>query len=99
MNFEGSGSGGSGIGADGKIDPKIVMAAQQLQVQMELADRCRRLTGMCWDLCDINPKDKLDSRQEYCLSNCSERYMDTESYIKNRLMQKAQDSRANSGFS
>lgn len=87
------------MNSDGKIDPKLLMAAQQLQVQLELAERCRKLTGMCWDMCDINPKDKLDSKQEYCLTNCSERYMDTENYIKNRLMQKAQDSRGASGFS
>lgn len=84
-----SGSGGFGLGSDGKMDSKLKMAQGELQLQLALATKSRKLTGMCWDICDVSPKDKLDSKQEYCLANCVERYIDTETYIKNRLTQKA----------
>jgi len=89
MSFDSLGDGAGGMG--GKMDPKLKQAASEIQLQLALATKSRKLTGMCWDTCDVSPKDKLDYKQESCLSNCVERYIDTETYIKNRLQQKAAD--------
>lgn len=43
------------------------------------------LTDKCWELCMGKPSNRLDSRTEGCLSNCVERFLDTASFVVNRL--------------
>ncbi|KAH3838859.1 hypothetical protein DPMN_112275 [Dreissena polymorpha] len=98
MSFDSFGtSGGSagGGGGEGNIDPKLVQMAYQMQMQAEIMQRMAKVSEMCWDTCDINPKDHLDGKQETCLRFCAERYIDSANYIRNRLAQKG----ANKGLS
>ena len=44
------------------------------------------MTGRCWDTClPGNPGTKIDSRTENCIKNCVERFLDTSTYVVNRL--------------
>lgn len=44
------------------------------------------LTDLCWDVCsESKPTSKLEQRTRTCLNNCVERFIDTTSFIVNRL--------------
>jgi len=43
------------------------------------------LTERCWDLCVDKPSSKLDGKQQSCLVNCVQRFIDTTNYVVNRL--------------
>lgn len=43
------------------------------------------LTERCWDLCVEKPSTKLESKQQSCLVNCVQRFIDTTNYVVNRL--------------
>lgn len=47
---------------------------------------------ICWDKCVEKPGQKLDSKQENCLHNCVDRFIDTSLLITNRFAQLLQKS-------
>lgn len=47
---------------------------------------------ICWDKCVDKPGQKLDSKQENCLHNCVDRFIDTSLLITNRFAQLLQKS-------
>ena len=48
-----------------------------------------RITDVCWDICVADVGSSLGRRTESCLSNCSERFVDTALFITNRFAQLA----------
>ena len=97
MNYDSSFSRPAGLGSkapggqgDGKMDPKVLQFIQETQAQEQVRQQISNLTDKCWTMCEIYPRDRLDKKQETCLTNCVNRYFDTATYIANRFMQKAQ---------
>ncbi|CAG0893605.1 unnamed protein product [Darwinula stevensoni] len=43
------------------------------------------LTEQCWDVCMDKPSSRLDSKTENCIVNCVERFIDTNTFVINRL--------------
>lgn len=43
------------------------------------------LTDICWDTCIDHPSPRLASKEEQCLVNCVDRFIDASNYIVNRL--------------
>ncbi|PAA53890.1 hypothetical protein BOX15_Mlig006824g2 [Macrostomum lignano] len=65
---------------------------QQVQQQMLVAELQRRigqLSGLCWEKCmTAYPKYSISSREENCVTNCAERYLDVSSLIAEGLAKK-----------
>ncbi|GJQ09786.1 hypothetical protein GpartN1_g1577.t1 [Galdieria partita] len=47
-----------------------------------------KLTETCWDKCIGKPGSKLDRAESECIANCAERFLDSSSFIMQRLMKK-----------
>lgn len=75
---------------EGKMDPKVQEFIQTYQMQEQVIQQTEKITDMCWDLCNITLKDRLDSKQELCISNCVHRYFDVANFIATRFTQKVQ---------
>jgi len=48
-----------------------------------------KITDVCWDICVDNVGSSLGRRTESCLSNCSDRFIDTTLFVTNRFAQLA----------
>lgn len=72
-----------------KQDPEV-QAMVQAQVAMEqFLKSVSKITNVCWDVCVDWPKDSLSSKQQTCVQNCTERFIDSSLFIQNRMAQKA----------
>ena len=80
MSFNSPPSGNVG---DKEVQEFVMMEEQKAQFMMQV----HRLTDTCWDKCVEKVGNKLDSRQETCISNCVERFIDTALNITNRFQQ------------
>ena len=69
---------------DKEIQDFVSMETQKAQ----LREQMNRLTDVCWDKCMDKPKEKLDYKQESCMSNCVERFIDTSLVIAQRFQSK-----------
>lgn len=94
MNFDSKPPGGAG---QDKLDPKVIEFVQQQQAQQQLFQQIEKVSETCWDLCDISMRDRLDGRQETCLTNCTQRYFDVANFVANRFMQKVQQASGSLG--
>lgn len=86
-----------GGGSGDKPDPKVVEFLQQQAAQQQLLQQIEKISETCWDLCDISMRDRLDGKQETCLTNCSQRYFDVANFVANRFMQKVQQTKDSLG--
>eukprot|EP00088_Acartia_fossae_P018011 TRINITY_DN20336_c0_g1_i1.p1 TRINITY_DN20336_c0_g1~~TRINITY_DN20336_c0_g1_i1.p1 ORF type:complete len:144 (-),score=26.22 TRINITY_DN20336_c0_g1_i1:139-570(-) len=76
--------GGGGGGAD--IQQAVAVEQQKLQFMSQV----HKLNDTCWDLCVGSMSSSLSGREETCLTNCVERFVDTTMLITNRFAQLAQ---------
>eukprot|EP00092_Neocalanus_flemingeri_P098225 GFUD01125245.1.p1 GENE.GFUD01125245.1~~GFUD01125245.1.p1 ORF type:complete len:115 (+),score=55.22 GFUD01125245.1:60-404(+) len=81
-------SSGQDLGgaAGGDIQAQVAMEQQKLQFMNQV----HHLNETCWDLCVGNPSSSLSGREETCLTNCVDRFIDTTLLITNRFAQLAQ---------
>lgn len=70
--------------ADPELQRFLAVEGQKAKFQQHV----HNLTEMCWEKCIDKTGAKLESRQQSCLSNCVERFIDTSNFILNRLSQK-----------
>ena len=73
-----------------QIDPEMMQAVQMEAVKVKLMETLSKLTGTCWDQCMEKTKDKLDYKQEDCIKNCVNRYLDTAKEIEEKYNKKLQ---------
>ena len=73
---------------EGGMDPELqqFMAVEQQKAQFQ--QQVHSLTERCWDKCVEKTGAKLESKQQSCLSNCVERFLDSSNFIINRLSQR-----------
>eukprot|EP00127_Corallochytrium_limacisporum_P002703 Clim_evm12s136 gene=Clim_evmTU12s136 len=75
--------------ADQELDPQTQAELRQfIEVENSKArfqSMVHNFTDMCWDKCMTSVGNKLDSKQEQCLVNCVERFLDTSYFVVNRL--------------
>lgn len=90
MSYDGFSGPPPKSASDGSMDPKVMNFIQTQQATEMLFTQIEKLTETCWDLCAVNPKDRLDSKQESCLNNCVGRYFDTANFVAERFMKQAQ---------
>jgi len=84
-----SGFGGgspSGGGADVDLQQAVAMEQQKLQFMTQV----HKLNETCWETCIGSVSSSLSSREENCLKNCADRFVDTTMLITNRFAQLAQ---------
>ena len=82
------GLGGSSSG--GGDEAALRLALQQEQQKAVVQAAINKLTELCWDKCVTRPDVKLSSSEQECISNCSERYLDTSMFVMNRMAGQAQ---------
>ena len=81
--------------SDFSTDPSALASGDiQMQIQKEqqkalLMSAIHKITDVCWDICVDSVGSSLSRRSESCLSNCSERFVDTTLFVTNRLAQLA----------
>lgn len=68
-------------GADPQLQQFLQVETQKQRFQALV----HGLTEQCWDLCMEKPSSRLDSKTEYCISNCVNRFIDTSNFVVNRL--------------
>ena len=69
-----------GAAAGGDFQAQVAAEQQKLQ----LTSQVHKLNETCWDLCVGNPSSSLSGREENCLGNCVDRFIDTTLLITNR---------------
>jgi len=70
----------------GNIQQAVAMEQQKLQFMQQV----HKLNDVCWDMCLGSPSSSLSGREETCLTNCVERFVDTSVLLVNRFSQLAQ---------
>ncbi|ESO00225.1 hypothetical protein HELRODRAFT_83205 [Helobdella robusta] len=80
------------MGFDSSADTELqeFLAVEQQKAMFQL--HIHRLTNHCWDACVDQPKEKFSQRNETCLSNCVERFLDVSLLISTRFQQMLQKS-------
>ena len=72
-----------------QVDPElqsfIAIEGQKAKFQQHV----HSITNMCWDKCIVKTGSKLEAKQQSCLTNCVERFLDTSNFIINRLSQRS----------
>ena len=69
---------------DAEMQRFIAIETQKAKFQQHV----HNLTEICWDKCVEKTGNKLESKQQSCLGNCVERFLDTSNFVINRLSQK-----------
>jgi import inner membrane translocase subunit TIM8 len=64
--------------------------AKILQQQASLMDGFSKLSLMCFERCVTRPKASLSTTEDQCLTNCVDRYYDTQLFMLTRLQSKAE---------
>nr|CAB3266966.1 mitochondrial import inner membrane translocase subunit TIM8-like [Phallusia mammillata] len=64
---------------------RMLMEEQKkMEAQMQLKTIVNKLSSECWDKCVDRVGTSL-GRQETCLANCAERYLDVDQFIRQRM--------------
>ena len=74
------------------LEAPFCVAAMQFNGKNEsngLSFQIHKITDVCWDICVDNVDSSLGRRKESCLSNCSDRFVDTTLFVTNRFAQLA----------
>lgn len=70
-------------------DPAIQRQLQQTQAAAQMQAIIHDLTDKCWETCMDKPGPKLDSKQQSCLNNCVQRFIDANILATRQLENKA----------
>lgn len=70
--------------ADPELQRFLAIEGQKAKFQQHV----HNLTDICWEKCVDKTSSKLESKQQTCLTNCVERFIDSSNFIINRLSQK-----------
>jgi len=65
------------------------------QQKAELVGQIHKVNENCWDICIDSMGSSLSSRNQTCLNNCVDRFVDTAVFITNRFAQLAQKMQGN----
>jgi len=80
------------------VDPQLQRFIQQETEKQRFQVVLHDLTEKCWDVCmDGKPSNRLDGKQENCLRNCVDRFIDSSLTITQRFEKKAHDLQATGG--
>jgi import inner membrane translocase subunit TIM8 len=60
-----------------------------LSAKLNFHFQIHKITDNCWDICVDSVGSSLGRRTETCLSNCSDRFVDTTLFVTNRFAQLA----------
>lgn len=82
--------GGTTAGSD-DIQARIQIETQKA----ELVGQIHKLNENCWDVCIDSVGSSLSGRNQTCLNNCVERFVDTAIFITNRFAQLTQKMQGN----
>lgn len=66
-------------------DPQLQQFARQLQQRTEFSSVVNKLASDCWDQCITYTLGHLDSKQEKCLTNCVQRFIDASKVFSQKL--------------
>ena len=66
-------------------DPQIQQYAKQMQQRAEFQTLVNNITSDCWDKCITYTIGNLDGKQEKCLTNCVQRFIDASQILTRRL--------------
>jgi hypothetical protein len=83
--------------AQGQQDPRMEFEQQigfsRLFIKAEL--EILEITKICWDKCiSTQPGNALDNSQKNCLSNCAQRYIDSQVFMRKLIKQMRANSKA-----
>eukprot|EP00088_Acartia_fossae_P065217 TRINITY_DN80391_c0_g1_i1.p1 TRINITY_DN80391_c0_g1~~TRINITY_DN80391_c0_g1_i1.p1 ORF type:complete len:149 (-),score=33.47 TRINITY_DN80391_c0_g1_i1:116-562(-) len=83
-SFSPSAAGGSGSASE--LQQMVALEQQKLQFMQQV----HKLNDVCWETCVGSPSSSLSGREETCLTNCVERFVDTSVFLVNRFAQLTQ---------
>ncbi|KAF6040501.1 timm8a [Bugula neritina] len=66
-------------------DPQIQRFVVQTKQRAEFQTLVNSITNDCWDKCITYTISSLDSKQERCITNCVQRFIDTSKMLTQRL--------------
>lgn len=78
--------GGEGASSGLEFQQAVALEQQKLQFMQQI----HKVNDVCWDMCLGSPSSSLSSREQTCISNCVERFVDTSVLLVNRFAQLAQ---------
>ncbi|ETV94827.1 hypothetical protein H310_11493 [Aphanomyces invadans] len=68
-----------------------IIARVRAEVQQQgLQELTQAVQEKCFNKCITRPQERLDSKQQQCLSLCIERYIDTMKVVSASMMQRGQ---------
>jgi len=76
----------SSSGAGGDFQQQVMEEQQKAQFMQQL----HHLNDNCWTLCVGSPSSSLSGREQSCLTNCVDRFVDTTLLITDRFTKLAQ---------
>lgn len=66
-------------------DPQIQQFALQMKQKAQFQSLVNNLADDCWDKCITYTIGNLDSKQEKCITNCVQRFIDTSKLLTQHL--------------
>ena len=72
--------------------------AQRFQQQLMLLKNFASVSHKCFMKCVTKPARNLSSTEETCATNCCQRYMDTQTFLFERLQEKANEEKKAAGM-
>lgn len=71
-----------------KMDPELQRFLAVEGQKAKFQQHVHNLANVCWEKCIDKTGAKLESKQQTCIVNCVERFIDTSNFVINRLSQK-----------
>jgi len=84
--FGGGGVGGGSSAGAADLQQAVAIEQQKLQFMSQV----HKLNDTCWEMCVGSISSSLSGREETCLANCADRFVDTTMLITQRFAQLAQ---------
>ncbi|KAI0984442.1 hypothetical protein GJ496_008578 [Pomphorhynchus laevis] len=69
-------------------DPELMSFIEQESQKQRVQAIIYSMTDECWQMCIDSTGSKLSSKQESCLTNCVERFIDTSDHVIRKLAEK-----------
>ncbi|XP_039255972.1 uncharacterized protein LOC120332725 [Styela clava] len=67
----------------------LIEEQQKMEAQNQLKVIVNKLTSDCWNICVDRVGNSL-GRQETCLTNCAERFLESDQFIRQRMSSQKQ---------
>lgn len=76
-----------GSGGSGQPDPELNYFIQVESQKQKFTQLVHELADTCWEKCMVDAKigPRLESKNEACLVNCVDRFLDTTNFIVRKL--------------